>query len=568
MVVVVVPGVLVAVAAGVRGVLRVALAPLLSVGVVGVAAVVAPVVGVRWGWPAVVVGTAVSAAGVGLLRTVVRWTPARSRGPAPADSPAVWLASALGVVAGGSSLAVGFARGTGGVTRWPQTFDAVFHLSASWHVLTGGDGSSLTLGTLTSPGSARGFYPAAWHDLVALVAGISGVPVVVASNGVAVVVLAVAWPLGALALTRVALGARLVPLAAAGALAAGVAASPVVLASYGTLWPNALGTALLPAALALLVVVLRAGAVATVGPGGALVLLPVAAASLVLAHPNTAVAWLVLGVVVAVAVTWPRGGRGRWLAVAAVPVTVWLVAWSPAFAATRATSWPARESVAQAAGEWLLLGPQRLPVPLVVAALTLVGAVGVWRRRQVRWLLAVHVTAGALFALVAGSDSWVARLASGPWYDDAFRLAALAGVTAVALAAAGVDALAERLRVLAPGASCVVSGAAVLVAVVVATGGLSWSATRTVTSWWYRYESILDSGETALLERLPREVPAGEWWRAARSTVRPSPGRSATASRSSRTSPAAGVRTGRCSALICARQRRGPTCARRPVGCT
>jgi hypothetical protein len=500
------PGLALTVLAGVRGVLRVVLAPAVSVGVVGVSAVVAGLVGVRWSWGVVVVGTAGSGLGALAVRAV-----ARRGGPLPVggDGPAAWLAAGLGVLAGGAALVVGFARGVGDVTRWPQTFDAVFHLSAAWHVLTSGDGSSLTLGTLTAPGASRGFYPAVWHDLVALVAGGAGVPVVVASNVVAAVVLGLVWPLGAVALARVALGGRPLPLAAAGALAAGVAASPVVLASYGTLWPNALGTATLPAALALVVLVLRAGEDLPVGRAAATFLLLVSVAGLGLAHPNTVVSLVVLGVVVAVVVGWPRGGRARWVALAAVPATVWLVAWSPVFAATRGTSWPARQSMAQAAGEWLLLSPQRLPIPLAVAGLTVLGCVVAWRRVRLRWLLALHLTGGALFALVAGSDSWVARLASGPWYDDAFRLAALAGVTAVPLAAAGVDALAEQLRVLAPGASVRVSGAALLAAVVVLTGGLSWSATRTVTGWWYRSEAILDPRATALLERLPQAVPDG-----------------------------------------------------------
>lgn len=500
------PGAVLTWAAGVRGVLLVALAPGLSTGVVGVSAVAAGLVGIRWSWGVVVAGTAVAGLGVLGVRVVTRRDgPDRVGG----DEGAVWLAALLGVLAGGAALVTGFVRGVGDVTRWPQTFDAVYHLSASWHVLTGGDGSSLTLGTLTAPGASRGFYPAAWHDLVALVAGVADLPVVVASNVLSAVVLGLAWPLGAVALARVALGNRPLALAAAGALAAGVAASPVVLASYGTLWPNALGTALLPGALALLVLVLRAAEGVAVPRAVAGIPLLVAVVGLGLAHPNTVVSLVVLGVVVAVVVCWPRGGRSRWIALAAVPVTVWLVAWSPLFATTRGTSWPARQSMAQAAGEWLLLSPQRLPIPLAVAGLTVLGCVVAWRRARLRWLLAVHVTGGALFALVAGSDSWVARLASGPWYDDAFRLAALAGVTAVPLAAAGVDALAERLRVLAPGASARASGAALLAAVVVLTGGLSWSSTRTVTGWWYRSESILDPRASALLERLPQVVPAG-----------------------------------------------------------
>lgn len=499
------PGLLVGRAAGVRGVLGVGLTPVLSVGTLAVTAVVASVVGVSWGPVVAGVGTLVVVVLAAAVRRLVRMV--RPGGEVDFAEPAsVRVAAGVGVLAGGAALAAGFARGVGGPSRWPQTFDAVFHLSASWRVLTTGDGSSLDLGTLNAPGLTHAFYPAAWHDLVALVAGVTGSTVVVSSTAVALVVVAVVHPLGCVALARVALGARPVAVAAAGALAAGVTASPVVLSSYGTLWPNALGTALLPAALALLVAVLGAGRDVAVGAPTSVVLLPATAAGLVLAHPNTAVSWLVLGVVVALVTRWPAGGRGRALPLVAAAVTVWLVAWSPLFAATRRTSWPARETVPQALGEWALLSPQRLPVPLVLAGLTLVGCVVAWRRAHLRWLLAVHVVGGGLFALVAGSDSVVARLASGPWYDDAFRLAALAAVGAVPLAALAVDAVATRLAALRRGPSPAVVGAALIAGVVVATSGLSWADTASVVARWYRSEPMLDPAAAALLGRLPREV--------------------------------------------------------------
>ena len=506
------PGLVVTSLAGVRGVSRLALAPPVSVGLLALTAVAAQLVGARWSWPVVLVGTGtVALLAAGWRKATSRWW---AQGPAVGDPPGAWAAASVGALAGGASLVVGFVRGAGDVRRWPQTFDAVFHLSAAWHVLTSGDGSSLTLGTLTAPGAAHGFYPAAWHDLAALVAGLGGVPVVVAANALSVGVLGVAWPLGVVGLVRVAVGPRPVALAAGGALAAGVTASPVVLGSYGTLWPNQLGTALLPGALALLAIVLGGGVRAPASRVPASGLLGLAAAGLVLAHPNTAVSLLVLGVAVGVVLAWPRGGMRRVVAVGLVPATAWVVGWSPVFAATRSTSWPARESVAQALGEWLLLSPQRLPIPLVVAGLTLVGAVAAWRGRSLRWLVVAHATGGALFTVVAGSDAPLARLVSGPWYDDAFRLAALAGVTAVPLAAVAVDlgvrravsALRQR-RGPSRGATAVVAAVA-LGGVALATNGLSWADTRTVTGWWYRYESILGPQETALLEGLPRRVPA------------------------------------------------------------
>ncbi|MGG5258738.1 DUF6541 family protein [Phycicoccus avicenniae] len=515
----VVPGALTAWAAGVRGVLTVALAPVLSTGVLGVGAVVTQGVGLRWGLPAVLLSTAAAVAVVAVPRYVGRATPR----PRAGDRPLLWWASGLGVLGGGASLALGFARGAGGVTTWPQTFDAVFHLSAARHVLTTGDGSSLTLGTVAVPGASRGFYPGAWHDLAALVAGVTDVPVVVAANVTALVVVAVAWPISLVALVRVALGPRPLLLAATGLLAAAVTASPVLVSSYGTLWPNALGTAVLPAALALVVGVLGRPVRAGGAPRAtALVLVGPALAGLGLAHPNAVVSLVVLGVVAAVVAAWRAGGRLRVAGLALVPATVWFLGWCPAFDGTRRTSWPARESPGQAAGEWLTLSVQRVPLPATVAVLTVLGAVVLWvgRDRARRWLVAAHVVAGMLFVLVAGSDGAIARRLGGPWYDDAFRLAALAGVTAVPLAAVGVE---QAVRWSAswvrrgPGSPRTVRAAplrlgwpvAVLTLLVLVTGGLYPDATAKVTGQWYRPRALLGTAEEQLVARLPEHVPVG-----------------------------------------------------------
>ena len=272
-----------------------------------------------------------------------------------------------------------------------------------------------------------------------------------AANAVALAAAAVAWPLGCVALTRVAIGPAPAALAAAGALAGGVAASPVLLTGYGTLWPNALATALLPACLALLADLLDLGPRPTVPRPAGWALLAASAVGLGLAHPNAVVSLLVLGTAALVVGWWGRGVRARALSLAVAATVGWVVLLSPAFDAQRGTSWPARERMPQALGEWLALAPQRVPIPAVVAGLALVGCLVAAVRPGLRWLLAVHVTAGGLFVLVAGSDGRLARLVSGAWWDDPFRLAAVLGVAGVPLAAVGLDAVLRRARARLPG---------------------------------------------------------------------------------------------------------------------
>jgi len=510
----VVPGLLVALAAGIRGVLAAGLAPVLSVTVVATTAMAAQVLGMPLGAVTLTAGTAVALLVVLAVRVGVQRA---GRGGSPAASPdgrRALVAGLLGAAVGALSIGVGLARGMGPADRWPQTFDAVFHLSAVDHVLRTGDGSALTVGTLVAPDRTRAFYPAAWHDLVALVASWSGVDPPTAANAVALTAAAVAWPLGCVALTRVGLGPAPVPLAAAGALAGAVTASPVLLTGYGTLWPNALATALLPACLALLADLLGLGPRPAVPRGVGWPLLGAATVGLGLAHPNAVVALLVVGVAALVVGWWERGGRERVISLSTAAAVGWILLLSPAFDAQRSTSWPARERLPQALGEWLALAPQRVPIPALVAGLALAGCVVAAVRPGLRWLLAVHVTGAALFVLVAGSDSMVSRLVSGAWWDDPFRLAALVGLAGVPLAALGVDAIAgwgvARLpRVTESTAVTALSTA--LVALVVVAGAVSGSAdTSRVVATWYRPESMLSPSERAFVGSIGAVVPADQ----------------------------------------------------------
>jgi hypothetical protein len=527
-----VPGLIVGLAAGLRGLAAIGLAAPLSVTIVALTAVVAGRLGVSFGLAPVAVATA-AAAITALVAS--RFFPAArtyrsGRGVAAASAMA-------GAAIGGMCAAVAVVRGITEPNVFPQTYDALFHLSAVWQVLQTGDASSLTLGTVAAPGRSAAFYPAAWHGVAALVVEISGAPVVVAVNALSVGIAVLVWPLGCVLLARQLLGERPGVLFAAGVLSAAFGASPYLLLSYGTVWPNALANALLPSVLAcaVSVVVVRSprdfdglGRARTAAMGVAV--LP----GLALAHPNAVPSAMLYITVMALVTLWRWGfGVGastRYRLTAAAGAAVMLgvelcfVTASPVFAATRRTSWPARQSLAQAAGEWALSAPVRSPVPWLAAALVLVGCVVASRRPELRWLVLAHAAAGAAFVLVAGSDGRVARAFSGPWYDDPFRLAALLGVTAVPLAALGLERVAtlglERVATLRLSAAAETSArvglgrpqAVIACTALVAaglTGGMYAGANSRVLGAGYDGQSLAGPAERTMLERLPLVVPSG-----------------------------------------------------------
>ncbi|MGZ4742997.1 MAG: DUF6541 family protein [Oryzihumus sp.] len=514
-----VPGLATAYAAGLRGIPAWGLAAPLSVSIAAVGAVLGPFVGMRWGVALALLVTAVSAALAFGLDLLLR----RLQGSAPGSdrSPTRLLAlvgGAVGAVFASASVMVGLRR----PDAVAQTFDAVFHLNAVRYAMTTGDASSLDLGRVSSPQQAHVFYPAAWHAVTALVAEVAGVAPPTAANAVSVATAALVWVSGCVLLARQVLGSRPFLLVAAGVLAPGFAAAPYMLMSYGTVWPNALGTALLPACLAALVSLAGLAREDLLGRRRAALVTVAVMPGLVLAHPNVVVALLAWGMVLAPAaarrllgdrsVVDDRRARLVWGGVAGyVLVVVWLVIWSPVFAATRGTNWPRRESIPQAAGEWLLSAPCAVPVAAVLAGLVLVGLV-TSLRSPVWWLGACHLVTAGLWVLAAGSDAPISQMLTGPWYNDAFRLGALIPVTGVPLAVLGLDWLVDQAgRVRVVPWTHAHRAVLALLAVVLLSQGLSVRDNAHVLSTWYYPSRDVLAGprEQALLRRLDALVPAG-----------------------------------------------------------
>ncbi|HET7476833.1 MAG TPA: DUF6541 family protein [Dermatophilaceae bacterium] len=508
------PGLLALRAAGTDWLLALGAGPAVSVSAVSVMAVLAPTLGWRWGWPAALAGCAAAVAVTAALRLVP--APERHRATVLRRQRATLLGAAGGVLAGGAVVLGSIATGLGRPGALSQTYDAVFHLNAIRFILQYGDGSSLHIGAIVTGDGRPAFYPAAFHDLAALAATWWPNDLPVAANAVAVAAAVIAWPLGCAALAQVVLGDRYpwMP-AVAGLFSAAFTASPYLLLSFGVLWPNALAGCLLPGALALVVHALRTRSLRSAALVGCC--LP----GLTLAHPNALFALVVLAAPAILLsfsprLAWQRAARspGRSAALLAVGLVgtagvVLVLSRSSLLAAVRGADWPARETVAQAVGEVILSAPNRGPAVWVISGCVIVGAVVAWRVAAARWLVVAHLAVGVLYVLAAGSDSRLAQLLTGIWYNDSFRLAALLPVTAVPLAALGVSALATRLR--AGRLAFLPTGvpvAVLVVLVLIGSGMLSWRDHVQRLRPPYTSTAYLGPAERQLLQRLPGEVPA------------------------------------------------------------
>ncbi len=448
------PGLPVTYMLGLRGVAAWGFAPTVAVGTIGLTAVIAPKAGLTWGFLPPIIAAAVFTALIGLYRLI------RRRPSSPVDPLAVTGAAAIGmapaVLLGLFTLARSIPGGPNSIS---QTYDAVFHYNAVRLILNSGNGSSLAIGALGQPGVAGGFYPAAWHDLVALVVGGSGASIPVATNMTAAIVSSLAWPLACLLLVRQIVGPSRLAMGITGVLSLAFAAFPWGLLGFGVLWPNTLGLSLLPAAFAAVLAITGLARQDVLGRGRAWFLLVVSGLAGAIAHPNTIFSLAVLSIIPIMiwVVGWAKvrraaGHRGQGTAAVAGTVLLMLgvaafCEFSPIFKDVKSISWPAIESPAQSVGEVLLNATNGRDAAWVLSAFALIGLVVAVRRGSGRrWLVANHVFSGVMFLLAATLNSPLSHHIVGYWYNDSYRLAAVLPVTALPATVLGVQAVIAWLR--------------------------------------------------------------------------------------------------------------------------
>ncbi|EWT01504.1 hypothetical protein N865_10175 [Intrasporangium oryzae NRRL B-24470] len=510
------PGWLVVRALGARGLEALAVAPAVSVGVVAASATLLQRVGVRWGWLPLLAVTAI-AAGIawlvahGLARTRLGsahpadLTPARRLLGKP--RPAAVAAIAIGFVLALVTILPAIGR----PDELVDSPDAVYHLDRIRLFLETGN---LSIANPT-------FYPNGFHSWIAT-GLLSGTADVLPGTNVATLVLAaLVWPIGCVALVRHALGPSRLVTYAAGLASAAFVSFPTILLGWGVLWPNLMGTALTPGALALM---LQAARSRQVGQWlGFVAALP----GLALIQPNSLVALVVFALVWLVTARVRAGvlGHASWSAVGrdlglvAALVAVGLLAAplvSARLASTQSYVWTGRVSVWTALVE--VVGG-RLQIASVLWGLLLLLPLGIgWillRARAAIPVVAMWLACVVLYVMAASSSwSWTA-LITGYWYNDKIRLAALAAVPGVVLVAASAPAVRALLRRI-PALRARPLAAALVALAVIPAATVLWDhgARDRMLITFFRpgdpSHVILSREAQAQLRELSTSIPAGE----------------------------------------------------------
>lgn len=525
------PGLLTTAASGLPLRTAAPLAPAASVAIIAGAGVVAPLVRVPWGVPLVAALTAILTLAAALARLIVSRVRARRAGSAdgaatraPTSRPSRADVLTGLMLLGFSALIMTWlvARELNTPDAISQTFDAVFHLNAVEWILRTGNASSIKC-HLESP--EGGVYPMGWHTLVALtmkVAHSTSIPL--ATNATTIAVSALVWPGGCLALASRLFNGRRLAMIATALLCTATASFPLLVISFGVLYPNFLALALLPGMIASLLDLFPAHDEPSAPP----LLIPalvLAVAGLGLAQPNAIVTFLIaliilMGAWIMRAVNGAkRGGPARQIRtriiVCAITTLATVGVWIGVRPPQRSATWGPNNVMSAVIGEILTSTPQGLPIAWVVAVPAIVGAVAAWRRRRLRWLVIFHAV-GCLLYLASKTMPMgdLRYYVVGTWYSDTNRLAALIPLGAIPLAALGTCVIADRaaqrlttLRLHEPGARRRIAYA-VLVANLVLLGPASTATSQALHKLEAPYtmnagSELLTPDELGLIRMLP-----------------------------------------------------------------
>jgi hypothetical protein len=404
-----------------------------------------------------------------------------------------WLAAGAGTAIGSAVTCLALLRGIGDPAAASQGWDPIFHLNALRWIQESGQATPWSIAPIFGAGRAT-YYPAGWHSAVALVPG--SIPE--AANLSSIVIGGLIWPAGLAFLATAVLPRHPAAWALTPLVGASFISFPFSQLLRSGQWPNGLATALVPATLALAVLLLRrvssagvsaaaasgtsagttpgraeppAGAAVPAPPRGRILLAVTLVALLggcAAAHPSSLFAMAVAVLPFVAARFLPllvRGVRRRpfptlaaVLGTAVLAATAWSVlansrVLAGVMAYRRAVRAEVPDSLYLAFFDLPRFPALSPPAPddfnIAVGLLVILGAVMAIFVREARPLAVTWLAFVGLYVLAAGPENGL-RWLTGFWYKDTQRIApfiAMAGSLLAALAVAVVTAAVVRALV-------------------------------------------------------------------------------------------------------------------------
>ncbi|WP_033293003.1 DUF6541 family protein [Amycolatopsis jejuensis] len=428
-----VPGLVFGAAVGLRGWTLAAAGPLLTFGIVALGVPVLGGFGIRWNLLDVALWTVLlSAVGFGLGYAVRRYTRRRRPEWTAGEEPVTrsvrdHVLIGLGVLIGMAVGTVTFLRGSNGIDRVQQGWDAPFHGNLVRWIAEHGDARPSTVGTIANlPNQTNYFYPDTYHALLALVFGKGGLTMMPTLNLAALAVI-LTVPLGVAALCH---SWRMPPLgtAAAAAVTTWFTAFPYDSLYRGPLWPYVAGVAMIPAMLAIARYLLRPNGIA--GP----VAIGVGVAGLTGLHTSIVFVIAVYFLLILAAVLF-RFEKIEWrrsmpslVATVGLAIVLGVPLVLPSLynvGGVTSAFWASEATVSGGLGEAITFSPMAEFPQWWIGVPALIGIVLMVRHRRMVWMVAAYVIFGGLFAFTVSLETPLIHTLTGIFYNDHWRIAAL-----------------------------------------------------------------------------------------------------------------------------------------------
>lgn len=382
------------------------------------------------------------------------------------EAAAIVLYAAVGVLIGWYV----FVRSLTSHSGMVEQYDVVFHANLIRKFIETGNFSCIgvNVGTLDASfygSSATGFYPAAWHEVVALVVISTGIPLTMAMNAVNWVYCSVVFPAGMLGLFKVVfkddrqkiLIGSIAPLA--------FTAFPWRDLLWGPIFPNTASFCCMPAVTVAFMLFFSSDGIA-IGKGKLLAAGVVGIAGLGMLQPNAVFAAAIFVVFYIMHImNSPENANGlamhsrgknhaarnrRLLSLLlfVACIVVWTLLYRSSFmhGVVSYSDWTAYTTAVQAFVNILtqsyMMGMGYYTFPqLCLAAVVLLGFATALLRRETRWLAAPYSFFCIAFIINVSTDGFLKRYLTGFWYSDPNRIAAICAIMAMPFAVIGLSLL-------------------------------------------------------------------------------------------------------------------------------
>ncbi len=340
-----------------------------------------------------------------------------------------------------------------GPNSFARNDDTAVHISYVRGFVDTGFYSSLAAGPYLNLGVEGGFYPAAWHVLVAIIASFFANNVSLAMSAMVVAFIAVVFPLIMLLFFKRFFAQSKIIALAGSLFTAGLCGFPWGFVVFGQLFPNMISFMFIPVAM----VVLQEIIDASNGSDRAVyfVLLLACMLGMVFDHTNglfTLGIWAVLygmsrfffmrdGAGPIVTKARVLGALGLFVAAC----VLWGIALQlPFLQGILGVDWGALLSVPAALVSGLaFMFSSRQGLQPFISIVVLLGVIQTIKNKQYLWLTVAYAAALAMYVMDMSIDVALKQLFTGFWYTDPNRTGAMTAMFAIPLAAMGCCRLVE-----------------------------------------------------------------------------------------------------------------------------